>query len=208
MSQHLIRNAQFMTAIALGVGLPLVVFPEQMLAAWTDNATVVELGSNVLRLYVVGSIAVGFASVLYQGQVASGFSQVGVYFNAVALVWFPSLAVYLVHSNGLAGAAWTWMVYGGVSWGVLIATTFGTLLRGVGLTRYVRVVGLNLVAGAVVILGGREVLASWLVGGPAIVAAGGGLLGLVVAGSCLVLPSVLKLTDSHVNGRLPTIGAV
>lgn len=106
-----VRNLKVMLLICLSIGLPLSFFAPEVLSIWTNNTEVVEKGAPVLSVYVFGYIFLSLSSVLYQMLVARGRVRYGVWFNGIALIWYPLLMWILVGAQGIVGAAWTWLMY-------------------------------------------------------------------------------------------------
>ncbi|MEZ0394861.1 MAG: oligosaccharide flippase family protein [Anaerolineales bacterium] len=105
------RNIKVMLLICLTIGLPLSFFAPEVLSVWTNNSEVVTKGAPVLSVYVFGYIFLSLSSVLYQVLIARGQVNYGVWFNSLALVWYPCLMWILVGAQGIVGAAWTWLLY-------------------------------------------------------------------------------------------------
>lgn len=187
LGRHLARNAKVVMIVCMAFGLPIVFFSGDILTLWTGNVTVAREGAAIMSLYLYGNIFIAYASVLYQAQMALGQTRFGILFNTVALVWFPPTVWFLVHSTGLIGAAWAWVLYSFASWLTNISVTLVVLLKKASLGSYIAAAVLTTGAGVALSLISRSLATSyfpdWLLA--RILVAGLGMA--VTLGVCYVL---------------------
>lgn len=116
LSFQLIYAAKIVMIICMMFGLPLFFFSSDLIEAWTTNDTLVAEGSHVVSFYIIGTIFMSYASVLYLGQNALGITRFGVLYGTIALLLFPLTEWALVNNLGLIGAALGWLIYGSLGW--------------------------------------------------------------------------------------------
>lgn len=195
-ARDLLRNAAVLALAAAAFAVPLCGFAREVLTLWVRDPAVVQGGSLVMSVYVVGSVLIAFASVCYQWQTAAGRTGIAVRFNAIALMWFPITLWMLVTRAGLLGASIAWVLYGALAWGTNLFATFGRdALPATARRAYLQVAGLTLVPAALCTIAARVVADSWFAdalwlrtGCGVLAAACGGLAALL-----LVLPRFERL---------------
>lgn len=114
--RSIVRNAKFVMAIGMAVGIPISLFTQEILKIWTQNDTVVQQGFEAMSIYIYGNLLISYATVLYQGLMALGHTRYGLWFNLAAIIWFPVTMWLLVSRLGLVGAALTWLIYCLIGW--------------------------------------------------------------------------------------------
>jgi O-antigen/teichoic acid export membrane protein len=122
--RDLLRNAAVMTAMAAAVAVPLCGFAREALDVWLPDRAMVPAAAPVMSVYVMASVTIAFASVLYQWQTAAADTKTAVRFNTLALLWFPPVLWVLVSRAGLIGASLAWAAYGSAAWIAIAASTF------------------------------------------------------------------------------------
>lgn len=138
LGRHLIRNSKVVLIVCMAFGLPISFFAPEILELWTRNAVVVKEGTVVMALYVYGNIFISLAGVFYQGQMALGKMRYSVFYNTVALIWYPVTMWLFVGKMGLVGAVWAWVLYCGASWLCNTIVVLIVLLKGNHLVSYVK----------------------------------------------------------------------
>lgn len=140
--QNLLRAAAVVAALGAAVAVPLSAFSVDVLRLWLRDGDLARAGAPVVSIHVLGSLLIGFGTVLYQWQMATGATRFGARFNALALLWFPAALWVLVLRHGLAGAAMAWFVYALAAWGYHMAITFRPAALGPSTGRaYLGIVG-------------------------------------------------------------------
>ncbi len=142
LGRHLIRNSKVVLIVCMTIGLPISTFAPEILELWTRNAIVVQGGTAVMALYVYGNVFISLASVFYQGQMALGETRFGVFFNTLALTWYPVTMWLFVGRMGLVGAAWAWVLYCGAAYLYNTIVMLIVLLKGNHLASYVKTTAL------------------------------------------------------------------
>ena len=102
-------SAQLVAVLVLPLGAVLAVFPGETLALWTGNADVARHGAPVLALRVVGTVLNTMMHVPHVLQLAFGWSSLGAWANAIALLVVAPATVLLSLRYGGTGAAVVWI---------------------------------------------------------------------------------------------------
>jgi len=102
-------SAQLVAVLVLPLGAVLAVFPAEVLALWTGNADVARHGAAVLALRVVGTMVNTMMHVPHVLQLAFGWSSLGAWANAIALLIVAPATMILSLRYGGAGAASVWI---------------------------------------------------------------------------------------------------
>lgn len=109
--QRVYREAtQLVVVLVAPVLLVLVVFPSQVLWAWTGDAGVSDSASTVLRLYATGNACMVFAAFGYYLQYAHGNLRLHLIVNAVFVVMYVPLLFFAVSRYGMIGAGYAWLL--------------------------------------------------------------------------------------------------
>ncbi len=112
----LLRNAKVVMSIGVSIGLTIAFFSREILAVWARDATVIAEGWLPLSICVAANVFISYASVLYHGLLALGRTRYNVWFNVVAMFWYPVLMWWAVSKMDLLGAALSWLVYCVLAW--------------------------------------------------------------------------------------------
>jgi O-antigen/teichoic acid export membrane protein len=102
-------SAQLVAVLVLPLGAVLAVFPGEVLALWTGNADLARHGAAVLALRVVGTVLNTMMHVPHVLQLAFGWSSLGAWANAIALLVVAPATVLLSLRYGGTGAAVVWI---------------------------------------------------------------------------------------------------
>ena len=111
LNSHLLNNFKIILIGCLTFGLPLAFFASDFLYLWTHNKTIVVQGTAILSIFVISNIFAALAGVFYQGQWALGITHYVAIYHTFGLIWLPITIWYFVHTFGLVGAAWAWLIY-------------------------------------------------------------------------------------------------
>ncbi|MEG2029092.1 MAG: oligosaccharide flippase family protein [Janthinobacterium sp.] len=107
---QLYRNAtQMVCAIAIPTALTLAFFSEQVLWAWTGNATVVSKAAPILSLYALGNGILALAAFPYYLQYAKGDLKLHLVGNALFVVFLIPLLIFSTLHFGAIGAGYAWV---------------------------------------------------------------------------------------------------
>ena len=144
--------SQLVAVLVLPLGAVLIFFPADVLALWTRNPDVVSHAATVLSLRAVGTVLNAMMHVPHVVQLAFGWSSLGAWANAVAVVIMVPATIALSRTAGGVGAALAWI---GLNLGMLsfaMARMHRRVLRGELLHWYARLLppalAVALVAGA------------------------------------------------------------
>ncbi|HUF94285.1 MAG TPA: oligosaccharide flippase family protein [Candidatus Limnocylindria bacterium] len=102
-------SAQLVAVLVLPLGAVLAVFPGEVLTLWTGNGDVARHGAAVLALRVVGTMLNTMMHVPHVLQLAFGWSSLGAWANAIALLVVAPATVLLALRYGAVGAAAVWI---------------------------------------------------------------------------------------------------
>ena len=112
-------GAQIVSVAVIAPGAVLVLFPAELLTAWSDNPVMAATVAPIVRLLSVGALANALLQIPYFTLLARGVIRAPLYLNIAAAGLFLTAVLLLVPSHGLRGAAWCWI---GVNLGMLLAT--------------------------------------------------------------------------------------
>jgi len=101
--------SQLVAVLVLPLGAILICFPADVLALWTRNPDVVSHASTVLSLRAVGTVLNALMHVPHVVQLAFGWSSLGAWANAIAVVLMVPATIALSRTWGGAGAALAWI---------------------------------------------------------------------------------------------------
>ncbi len=114
--RSILRNAKFIMALGMAVGLPVSLFSAEILRIWTQSDAVMQQGFRPMSIFIFGNLLLSYTSVLYQGLMALGQTRYGLWLNISALFWYPMTIWLLVEKMGLVGASLAWLVCGLIGW--------------------------------------------------------------------------------------------
>lgn len=107
---QLYRNAtQMVCAIAIPTALTLAFFSDQVLWAWTGNATVVSKAAPILALYASGNGILALAAFPYYLQYAKGDLKLHLVGNALFVIFLIPLLIWSTLHFGAIGAGYAWV---------------------------------------------------------------------------------------------------
>ena len=102
-------SAQLVAVLVLPFGAVIAVFPAEVLGLWTGNADLAHHGAAVLALRVIGTVVNTMMHVPHVLQLAFGWSSLGAWANAIALLLVAPATVILSLRYGGTGAAAVWI---------------------------------------------------------------------------------------------------
>lgn len=107
---QLYRNAtQMVCVIAIPTALTLAFFSEQVLWAWTGNATVVSKAAPILSLYALGNGILALAAFPYYLQYAKGDLKLHLVGNALFVIFLIPMLIWSTFHFGAIGAGYAWV---------------------------------------------------------------------------------------------------
>lgn len=140
------RSCQLMSVVILPPAVIVALFSREILTLWTQNETTVEHTWLILSLLVVGTALNGLVNLPYALQLAHGWTKLGLYGNALAVLILTPLMIVAAARYGAVGAAAVWIVLNSVYVLVSVQVMHGRLLPGDQRRWYGEDVGLPLLA--------------------------------------------------------------
>lgn len=154
-------SAQLVAVLVLPLGAVLAIFPGETLALWTGNGDVARHGAPVLALRVVGTVLNTMMHVPHVLQLAFGWSSLGAWANAIALLVVAPATVLLSRRYGGTGAAVVWIGLNLVSMLFAMRRMHARVLQG-ELGEWYRSLAVPALAAAAVALASRALMPATL----------------------------------------------
>ena len=104
------KATQVVGIAAVPAALVLALFPEQVLWAWTGDLVVASKAAPVLALYAFGNGLRALAAFPYSLQFAKGDLRLHLIGNALFVVIFIPLLIWLANAYGMVGAGYAWII--------------------------------------------------------------------------------------------------
>ena len=104
------RASQFMSMLILPVGILLALFSYEVLALWTQNATLAGHTHTLLTILLLGTLINGLLNIPYAVLLAYGWTSLPFYANLIAMAVLVPAVVVLANGFGSVGAASVWLV--------------------------------------------------------------------------------------------------
>ena len=140
------RVAQLASVIVLSAALVLMVFAPPILQLWTGDAATVSRTHLLVTVLAAGTAMNALIHIPYALQLASGWTTLTLYNNAIALGLLAPLTIVLARAFGPVGAAAVWVVLNAGYVLVNVPLMHRRLLRGEQWRWYRVDVGLPLLA--------------------------------------------------------------
>jgi O-antigen/teichoic acid export membrane protein len=107
---RLYRNStQLVAVIAIPAALMLAFFSEQVLWAWTGDASIVRQAAPVLTLYALGNGTLALGAFPYYLQFAKGDLRLHMIGNGFFVVLLIPTLIWATMNFGVKGAGWAWL---------------------------------------------------------------------------------------------------
>jgi O-antigen/teichoic acid export membrane protein len=103
------QAAQLATVVMGVAAVILIVFSDNVLFLWTENANLTQQVYPLLQVLTLGTLFNGLMGVPYQMQLAHGWTSLTIYINIVAVALFVPALFFVVPRYGAIGAAWIWV---------------------------------------------------------------------------------------------------
>ena len=110
LAQNYHKGAQFVSVIAGSAAAVLMFFSETFLKLWTQDDSLAEQVSPLLRLLVLGNLLHGLMYIPYQMQLAHAWTSISIYTNSIAVLFIIPAIIWSVPRYGTIGAAWVWVM--------------------------------------------------------------------------------------------------
>ena len=106
----LFNNAsKLMAVLVIPVSFLIFFFSKELLLIWTKNAEFSAIGADLLKIFIIGNLAVTLNGIPYIVQISHGYTKLTLYQNIFLLIFLiPSLLI-VVPKYGVQGAAILWM---------------------------------------------------------------------------------------------------
>jgi len=102
---------RLVVSVVAPVTLLAILFPEEILFAWTGNQSASEWGSQYLSIFVVGSGILALVRFQYIMIYAYGRVKYSVVWNTiVAVISIPAITI-AAYSYGILAIAWIWLIF-------------------------------------------------------------------------------------------------
>ena len=99
---------QYMTCLVFPPALTVIFFSEEVLLAWTGNASVAGSGAFVLSMLMIGCLLNTLGYVPYAAQLAHKWAILGLYLNAASVLIYIPVVIIFTKIWGTTGAALAW----------------------------------------------------------------------------------------------------
>jgi O-antigen/teichoic acid export membrane protein len=107
---RLYREAtELVTAVVLPASLVLALFAQQILWAWTGDASVAAKAAPILRLYASGNAILSLAAFPYYLQYAKGDLKLHLIGNALFVTFLIPALIWATLKHGVLGAGYAWL---------------------------------------------------------------------------------------------------
>lgn len=104
------QSAQLISVLIVPAALMLVLFGEDILLLWTEDAALARIVAPLLALLAVGSMLNGLMQIPYFLTLAYGWPGFAVRQNTVAVVLLVPAIFWVAPLYGAIGAAWVWVI--------------------------------------------------------------------------------------------------
>lgn len=151
-------GSQLMVCLVVPTAMVLVVFPADVILAWTGDAQTARICAGPLRLLAIGTALNGLMNLPYALQVAHGWTSIGLRLTIVKVLIFLPVLLMFVPAFGLEGAAASWAALNAFYLAVGVPLTHRRLLRGEAWTWMLKDVGLPSLLAAIMIVAGAALL--------------------------------------------------
>lgn len=177
------KTSQYNAVLVGGVGLFIAVFGREVLALWMQDSALAGETYPILWILVIGMVLNGIMNTPYYLQMATGWTDLLVKVNAVAVVLFVPTIFVLTQRFQMTGAAVTWVLLN-VAYVVVVAQLMHRrLLRGELRNWYTEDLLRPLLAGAATALTLRLVMPAQVGFVPTVLFLGISLGGILIASS-------------------------
>jgi O-antigen/teichoic acid export membrane protein len=153
-------GAQLLAVLVLPIAIPLVVFGQEALLAWTGNGATAVAAAPILSILAAGTALNGLMFVPYALQLAYGCTSLGLKINVIFILFLVPSVVLMATKFGPKGAAVVWVVLNAVYMIVGVPLTHRRMLRGEAVRWF-----LDIVPAAVVCLAVALLARFWFDGG-------------------------------------------
>lgn len=106
----LFNNAsKLMAVLVIPVSFLIFFFSKELLLIWTKNPEFSAIGANLLKIFIIGNLAVTLNGIPYIVQLSYGYTKLTLYQNIFLLLFLIPALLIVVPKYGVQGAAFLWM---------------------------------------------------------------------------------------------------
>jgi O-antigen/teichoic acid export membrane protein len=103
------KASQLMAVLVTPVTCFIFFFSKELLLIWTKNVEFSAIGADLLKIFIIGNLAVTFNGIPYILQLSYGYTKLTLYQNIFLLVVLVPALLFVVPKYGVLGAALIWM---------------------------------------------------------------------------------------------------
>jgi O-antigen/teichoic acid export membrane protein len=122
-------NSFVLSSLATSGALVLLMFTKDFILIWTHDEGIANIIENVTKILLLGSVFLSFQFMPYYLAIANGHTKTNVQLGAVSLILIIPTLYFLVKSNGIIGAAYTWLIFNFVTYFYLGYFLIGKFLK-------------------------------------------------------------------------------
>lgn len=104
-------NSFVLSTLATSAALVILLFTKDFILIWTNDEGIANTIENVTKILILGSVFLSFQFMPYYLAIANGHTKTNVQLGAVSLILIIPTLYFLVKSNGIIGAAYTWLIF-------------------------------------------------------------------------------------------------
>jgi len=108
LSQLYHKGCQLMTVLVMPVAFVLCFFAEEVLLAWTQEASIAQYSAPLLSLLVIGTAFNAMMNIPYALQLAHGWIKLSILSNIIAVIILVPALFWMISRYGVIGAASIW----------------------------------------------------------------------------------------------------
>ena len=103
------KASQLMAVLVTPVSFLIFFFSKELLLIWTKNVEFSAIGADLLKIFIIGNLAVTFNGIPYILQLSYGYTKLTFYQNVFLLIVLIPALLIVVPKYGVKGAALLWM---------------------------------------------------------------------------------------------------
>ncbi len=103
------QGAQLVSVTMGSAAVVLIVFAEQILHLWTQDAELARRTATLVSLLALGNLLNGLMWIPYQAQLAHGWTGLATRINIIAVLIIVPAILWAAPRYGAEGAAWVWV---------------------------------------------------------------------------------------------------
>lgn len=104
-------NSFVLTSLATSAALVLFLFTKDFILIWTHDEGIANTIENVTKILILGSVFLSFQFMPYYLAIANGHTKTNIQLGAISLIFIIPVLYFFVKSNGIIGAAYSWLIF-------------------------------------------------------------------------------------------------